>query len=146
MKPGKNIIRTKEIIISNPSHKRVNPHIHLMRITLTNKDTKVDFGYKAAEYYIRGGWIKISPDTFIRPKDTQQKLILTNASNIPYGPEKLHFNSTIEWRYFSLYFPPIPDGVEMIDLIEKETKGIDPTQSNFYDIRLNEIEKQERLI
>lgn len=142
-------------IISNPAHKRINDNVQLLRISLTDLETKIDFGYQATSYYINGGWIKISPKTFIRVKGSNKKLILSNATDIPYGPEKLHFNSSIEWRYFSLYFPsllhqgdskkaqlydPAVTGIESIDLIENE-KGSD-TDFNFYGIRLNEENKK----
>ena len=55
-------------------------------------------------------------------------------------PEKLHFNSSIEWRYFSLYFPPIPEGVKFIDLIEKELG--DKTEFNFFRIKLDDNAKK----
>ena len=154
---SKNIIpKNTGYIISNPDHSRVNGNLQLLRITVTNLETKVDFGYQATSYYTNGGWIKISPKTFIRPKGTSKKLILTNATNIPYGPEKLHFNSSIEWRYFSLHFPSIledsnnkktfmfdtlePMKIDSIDLIENE-KG-DDTDFNFYGISLNEESKK----
>ena len=135
-------IRKRQIIISAPKYRTYTSHIQLLRISLSSLHTKIDFGYKAAEYYYAGGWITISPETFIRPKGTDQKLILTNASNIPYGPEKHHFNSKLEWKYFSLYFPTISDDVQEFDLIEKETKEIDPTQFNFYQVLIHEKEKQ----
>jgi hypothetical protein len=154
---SKNVIqKSAGYIISNPEHSQVNNNLQLLRITVTNLETKVDFGYQATSYYTNGGWIKISPKTFIRPKGTNKKLILTNATNIPYGPEKLHFNSSIEWRYFSLHFPSIledannkksllfdtaePRTIDSIDLIENE-KG-DDTDFNFYGIRLDEEEKK----
>lgn len=129
-------------IISNPEHSRINNNIQLLRITVTNLETKVDFGYQATSYYIKGGWIKISPKTYISPKGSNKKFILTNATNIPYGPEKLHFNSSIEWRYFSLHFPPLPV-VDTFDLIENE-KG-DETDFNFYGIRLNDETKKSKI-
>jgi hypothetical protein len=151
-KNAKSVIpRTTGYIISNPSHKGINNNLQLLRITVTNLETKVDFGYQATSYYTNGGWIKISPKTFIRPKGTNKKLILTNATNIPYGPEKLHFNSSIEWRYFSLHFPSLLDlrdnkksmffestslVVDSIDLIEAEN-GTE-NDFNFYDIQLND--------
>lgn len=130
-------------VISNPEHSRMNDNIQLLRITLTNIETKIDFGYQANDYYIKGGWIKINPKTYIKPSNGIQKLILTNATNIPYGPEKLHFNSTIEWRYFSLIFPPINPETIFFDLIEKEngTKN----DFNFYGVRLDD-EKKKSLI
>ena len=157
---SKNIIpKNIGYIISNPEHSGVNDNLQLLRITVTNLETKIDFGYQATSYYINGGWIKISPKTFIRPKGTNKKLILTNATNIPYGPEKLHFNSSIEWRYFSLHFPSILEDsnnkksvmfdsaalriIDSIDLIENE-KG-DDTDFNFYGIRLNDERKKSSI-
>ena len=157
---NKNIIQKNAgYIISNPEHSTSHDNLQLLRITVTNLETKVDFGYQATSYYTNGGWIKISPKTFIRPKGTNKKLILTNATNIPYGPEKLHFNSSIEWRYFSLHFPPIledandkkslmfdtaePRTIESIDLIENE-KG-DETDFNFYGIKLDDNNKRSSI-
>ena len=157
---SKNVIpENTGYIISNPEYSHVNDNLQLLRITVTNLETKVDFGYQATSYYTNGGWIKISPKTFIRPKGTNKKLILTNATNIPYGPEKLHFNSSIEWRYFSLHFPSILEDsnnnkalmfdttelrtIDSIDLIENE-KG-NASDFNFYGIKLNE-EKKKSLI
>jgi hypothetical protein len=163
---AKEKIKTKNVtpknpgyIISNPEHSRANDNLQLLRVTITNLETKVDFGYQATSYYTNGGWIKISPKTFIRPKGTNKKLILTNATNIPYGPEKLHFNSSIEWRYFSLHFPPILEDsnnkkslmhdtgeqrkIDSIDLIENE-KG-DETDFNFYGIKLDDQGKKSMI-
>jgi hypothetical protein len=140
---GKKFIRKNQIIISNPKYKNFDPHIQLMRITLTNLESKFDFGYRADDYYSRGGWIKISPDTFIRAIDHEKKYKLINATNIPYGPERYHFNSTIEWRYFSLFFPPLPDEITEIDLIENELRKEDSTEFNFFNIRLNDVKNQE---
>jgi hypothetical protein len=140
MKNKSKLPLAKGFIISNPTHKRIDSNLQLLRITITEAETKVDFGYQATEEFYGGGWIKIDPHTFIRPNGGIQNLILTNATNIPYGPEKLHFNSTIEWRYFSLIFPPISADTKFIDLIEKEngTKN----DFNFYGIRLDNENKK----
>lgn len=160
MAKTKNVIpKNRGYIISNPEHSHVNANLQLLRITVTDLETKLDFGYQATSYYTNGGWIKISPKTFLRPKGTNKKLILTNATNIPYGPEKLHFNSSIEWRYFSLHFPSIledsnnkkslkfdlaePIKIASIDLIENE-KGTE-TDFNFYGIRLDEESKKSNI-
>ena len=140
MKSKKYKSETSGYIISNPEHSRKNDNIQLLRIIVTRHETKIDFGYQASDYYTKGGWIKISPKTFIKPIGTDKKYILTNATNIPYGPEKLHFNSTIEWRYFSLYFPPIQEGVEAIDLVEQENGN--ENDFNFLGIKLNDDKKK----
>ena len=152
------VSKTKGFIISNPVHQRINDNIQLLRITVTPLETKVDFGYQATSYYINGGWIKINPKTFIRVRGTNKKLILTNATNIPYGPEKLHFNSSIEWRYFSLHFPPLIEETIaytpmmsekqasnkfIIDLIENEN-GTE-NDFNFYGINLDDENKKSMI-
>ncbi len=141
----------KAYIISNPSHKNMDSTIQLLRIIIKDQETKIDFGYQAGEY-ADGGWIHIKPETFIRtkqmmetieksihPKKEGTKYFLIKATNIPYGPEKLHFNSTIEWRYFSLHFPRLPEGTRSFNLIESEFG--DKDEFNFYNIRLDEEEK-----
>jgi hypothetical protein len=152
-KTKKIVPKQKGYIISNPSHSRMDDTIQLLRITITDEETKIDFGYQAGEYE-DGGWIHIKPETFIRARESESKMliqstknlakyILKRATNIPYGPEKLHFNSTIEWRYFSLYFPRLPDGTKSFDLIEKEFG--DETEFNFFNIRLDEEEQKSMI-
>lgn len=137
----KELLSSKGYIISNPDFDGREDNLQLLRVVVTPLETKVDFGYQATDYYDRGGWIKINPQTFIRTDSSIKKLFLTNATNIPYGPERLNFNSTIEFRYFSLHFPPLPENVNSFDLIEKE----DGTANdfNFFRIDLSDIRKQE---
>jgi hypothetical protein len=139
----KNNLKTKGFIISNPDHSKKNSNLQLLRVTVSDVETKFDFGYQATNYYVNGGWIKISPDTFIKDTHSDKKHTLSNATNIPYGPEKLHFNSTIEWRYFSLHFPPISMKITNIDLIEKENGTAN--DFNFYGIRLDDESKKSLL-
>ena len=117
-------------------------HLQLLRIHCDGNRTKIDLGYTATSYFISGGWINIGPDTFIELKETGERLIMTKADNIPIAPEQLYFESTKEWRYFSLYFPPIPEAKCTIDLIEAENGS--ENDFNFYGIRLNP-EKAEKL-
>lgn len=156
---GKNkkvVLKKIGFIISNPEYSNVKDNLQLLRIIVTNLETKFDFGYKTNSFYKNGGWIKINPKTFIKLNGTNKKLILTNATNIPYGPEKLHFNTNIEWHYFSLHFPSILEDlsnkksfpfdsavskqIDTIDLIENE-KG-DATDFNFYRIKLDDESKK----
>lgn len=149
-KTKKEISKFKSYIISNPSHPRMEDTIQLLRIIVTNEEMKIDFGYQAGEF-IDGGWIDIKKETFIRVKESESKIVamknesptkylLKRATNVPYGPEKHHFNSTIEWRYFSLFFPKLPEGTLCFDLIEKEFG--DHNHFNFFSIRLDEEGKK----
>jgi hypothetical protein len=113
-------------------HGESNPK--LLRINLFPEYTKIDFGYITTDKYDNGGWIKISPDTFIENINTKVRYKLTNAEGITISPAKLNFESTKDWRYFSLFFPPISQKDCTINIIEKEngTKN----DFNYYDVSL----------
>ena len=103
---------SKAFIFSNPSHKEMDGAVQLLRITISDQGTKIDFGYQAGEFDA-GEWIHIKPETFIRckemgesiaesfkPKKIQTKYFLIKATNIPFGPAKHHFNSSIDVVYY----------------------------------------------
>ena len=45
----------------------------LLRILLSEQFTQIDFGYAAPWMYIKGGWIDIAPQTYIRKVDSKEK-------------------------------------------------------------------------
>ncbi len=106
----------------------------LVRIQLTSEFTKVDFGYNARDLYIKGGWIRMAPDTFIEIVETGQRYTLQLAENIPIAPEQLHFESQKDWKYYSLFFPPIPHQDCTINIIEVENGLV--RDFNYYGIKL----------
>lgn len=121
-------------LFSNPDHKASGDNVQLLRIILDNEQTRVDLGYQAPFYYAKGGWVRMSDETFIRILPHGDKLKITGTGNIPMGTTRHEFKTTKEWLYFSLYFPPIPFKTCQIDLIEKEKS--DGTDFNFYAIQL----------
>lgn len=106
----------------------------LLRINLFPEFTKVDFGYTTTDKYYNGGWIKISPDTFIEDILTKERYTLTNATGITIAPAKRNFESKKDWQYFSLFFPPIKQKDTLINIIEK-VKG-NKNEFNYYNIEL----------
>ncbi len=111
-------------------------NLQLLRIITDQEFTRVDFGYVATSYFVNGGWIRISADTYIVMKETGEKLKLTHADNIPVAPEKHHFDSNKDWQFFSLYFPPLPLKELNIDIIEVD-ENPDEHDFNFYNIHLD---------
>ena len=107
----------------------------LLRIHLTTEYTKIDFGYIAKDIYSNGGWIRIDPATYIEIKGTRQRFTLTSAENIPLAPLHHYFETKKDWRFFSLYFPPLPQNDCIISIIEAENG----TQNdfNYFDIVLH---------
>ena len=106
----------------------------LLRINLFPEFTKIDFGYITTDKYIQGGWIKISPDTFIENVVTKERYVLTNATGITIAPAKRNFESNKDWQYYSLFFPPIKQTDTVINIIEK-VKG-NKNDFNYYNIEL----------
>lgn len=98
--------------------------LQLLRIEAREKYTKIDFGYQTKDYYPNGGWINISRETYILTND-KKKLKITDAENIPFAPDQHEFDTTKDYRFFSLYFPPLPKGTDKIDLIEADDSSSD---------------------
>jgi hypothetical protein len=113
----------------------------LLRIHLTPEYTKVDFGYVAKDIYINGGWIRIAPETFIENEINKQRYTLVNAENIPIAPIHHYFETTKDWRYFSLIFPPIPQNDSVLNIIEVENGT--PNDFNYYNIELKMADGME---
>ena len=116
-----------------------NPEI--LRVILSDQYTRIDFGYVAPWIYVRGGWITIAPHTLIKVHGSSKCYKLIEARNIPLAPEQFEFESTEDWRVFSLYFEPIPKKDCQFDIIEEEN----PTQNdfNFYNIMITINNKSE---
>jgi hypothetical protein len=122
-------------------HSRTNAK--LVRIQLTSEFTKVDFGYNARDLYIKGGWIRMAPDTFIEIVETGQRYTLQLAENIPIAPVHHYFESQKDWRYYSLFFPSIPQQDCSINIIEVENGLF--RDFNYYDVKLRMEEGMEIL-
>ena len=122
-------------------HSNSNPKI--VRIQLYPEYTKVDFGYTAREIYYRGGWIKMASGSFLEVVETSQRYRLELAENIPVAPLQHHFESKKDWRYYSLYFSPIPMQDCTINIIEVENGT--PNDFNYYGIELRMEEGMEIL-
>ena len=126
---------SKKNIINEPRYKASKRRPQLLRIEYAPDYTKVDFGYQATDHYIRGGWVRLAKNTFIRIQTTGEKHMLVRADNIPLAPVHHNFQTTKDWLYYSLYFGPIELQSGKLDLIEAEPGA--PTDSNYYDIEID---------
>ena len=125
---------SKSLLFTIPARNDDNQNPVLLRVCITKEFTKVDFGYSASWYYEKGGWIDISPKTFLELEDSKERHVLEYADGIPISPDKHHFESTKDWKYFSLYFTPIPIKDCIINIIEAENSNSD--DFNYYGIEL----------
>lgn len=110
-------------------------NLSIQRVLLTNEYTRLDMTYIADDYYHRGGWIRISPTTFLLNHNDKKRYSLIHAENIPIAPDHHHFESSKDWRFFSIYFKPMPLANCSFDLIEEEHP--EDTDFNIYSVRLD---------
>lgn len=122
---------------------RQNPSI--LRITVRENETQIDLGYSAFNMYIKGGWIRIHPDTYLEDKKTGNHYKLTKAEGIPIAPDKHEFQTKTDWQYFSLFFEPLPQKDLIIDFIEPNSLVPSDNGSNFdfYGIQLKLVDALE---
>ena len=124
--------------ILNPNKSAV-----LLRISLDDEFTKIDFLYQACNKYTNGGWVQIHDTCFIKPSGSDIKLKMITAINITIAPKKHFFKSKTDMLCYTLIFPPLPKGTEKIDIIEMETN--DTSFFNFYGISMDQI-RTEKII
>ena len=136
---AKKKIALKRLIWQKPKMEggRQNPSI--LRITLRKNETQVDLGYSAYNIYIKGGWIRIHPETYLQDKKTGNQYKLTKAEGIPIAPLKLEFETKTDWQYFSLFFEPLPQTDLIVDFIEPDSLVPSDNGNNFdfYGIQLS---------
>lgn len=135
--------KSKTFVYNLPKNKNNHDNLRLLRVIIHSEYLKVDFGYYATSYYIKGGWVRIAQDSFVRDKSNNKIYKLLRAENIPIAPTVHSFNSSNEWMFFSLIFEPVPFNIKAFDLIEVEPG--EPTDFNFYNIMLNTKSAMELL-
>ena len=115
--------------------KKDNANPVLLRVIITEQSTRLDFGYTAPWYYSKGGWIKISPATYLTVQGSDKKYSLIDVVGIAIAPKRLNFQSTEDWKFFSLFFETLPTLDCVFNMIESEN----PTEDdfNFYNISLS---------
>jgi len=104
-------------------------------IELTDAYTRIDFWYKAPDYYHQRRLDQIDPLCYIRPSGSNMRYSLFKAINIPLAPEKFYFRRCGQLHSYSLYFPALPKDTKTIDIIEREAPG---TYFNFYGVNYSE--------
>lgn len=115
----------------NPKYTRKsNPHIEVLKITITDKYTIVEF--KHTNPYEYGGYCNIFPETVIRT-DKGKKFKLQKVKNIPVAPYRHNYDKKGESLRFKLYFPPINPATKSIDIVEFEGNR---QAFNIYKIKL----------
>lgn len=74
--------------------------------------------YESPEKYINGGWINISPTTYLLNKVTNTMLPMIQVQDIPVSPQKHYFSKVKEKKTFTLFFPLLPKSWQTFSMIE----------------------------
>lgn len=132
-------IEKKVKIIYKPCFiERTGDSVEIMRIVRDEELTRIDFVHHAYPGYTNGGWVSIEPETYIRPVGTGIKLTMVQVVNIPIATRRHFYKNDRQSLYYTLYFPPLPEDAEAIDIIEKEV--VRPHNFfNFYGVSLERI-------
>ena len=131
-----NMVSKNQRIIYNPKYRyNKNKNVTILRIVINESYTRIDILYCPINKFKPGKWIQINQMCLIRPLGTDETMQLIHAENIPISPEKNFFKSKFDMLSFSLYFPPIPEGTMVFDLIEYPKNDLN--NFNFYCINLN---------
>ncbi|MFM7386776.1 MAG: hypothetical protein ACKO5L_01300 [Bacteroidota bacterium] len=108
--------------------------LQLLRITLTDRTTRLDLGYQANDKFYSGWWINIYQETHLRSSASDRKFIMQDQKHIVTAPNRMHYDSRADWQFFSLFFAPLPMVEQHISMIESEKP--DKNNFNFYEIPL----------
>jgi hypothetical protein len=112
---------TKSYLLTNVPNTGNLDSPTLLRITIAPEFTKVDFGFSTFNsIYSNGGWIQMSPETYLKSVTKQRVYKIINADGISFSPKKHYFESHRDWQFYSLYFEPIPFEDDVFEIIEPE--------------------------
>lgn len=100
-------------------------------IEITDEFTRIDFIYRSSKVYTNGGWISMEKSAYITPVGSGERYGLIRAEGIPIAPNKFYFSRQGVFHTYSLFYPPLPNSVTTIDIIEREAPG---NFFNFYDV------------
>jgi len=127
--------KKRDLLLQLNLVRKPKTNLILLRAILGKEYTRIDFGFIASNLYVRGGWIKMFPDSYLRTHSSEAKYKLKYTDDIPLAPARLDFESNKDWHYFSLFFEPIPKRSCKIDLIEVENPQ--DTDFNYYGIKID---------
>lgn len=123
--------------IDNPKVEvRKSPIDHITRIELSDEDTRLH----VRTAFIHNWWIKFDSNTFIRPTNTNKKLIATGIENGEFDKEI--FMPESNDSSFVIIFPPLDKNVKKIDFGEGDDLslfGISLTESQPKEIAKREV-------
>ena len=65
--------KKRDLLLQLNVVRKPNTNLIILRAILSETHTRIDFGYVATDEYYRGGWIKMSPDSYLRTNSSEAK-------------------------------------------------------------------------
>lgn len=96
-----------------------NKYCKVAKVTATKDKTVVEFDYYTPSNADSNYYIRIRKDTFLKDRNTNNKLYLAGVDGITINPEKKHLAAG-EMHTFRLIFGPVSEGCEEIDVVEPD--------------------------
>jgi hypothetical protein len=132
----------------NSRENRVQIDIKLLEAcnlyTIEESQTIIHCKIKAFAMFQQGGWANISPNTYLLNRQSNERLKLIHAENIPYAPHRHFFGHPKDVLYFTLLFQKIPDSWTTFCLYEETIMGdgffvgeVPKNKNGIYRIRIN---------
>jgi hypothetical protein len=90
---------------------------------ITKTQTIVHCRYMSKYEYGDGGWVSLSPATYLVNAETLEQLQLVEAEGIPLSPQCHYFDRPGQFMDFTLVFPEMPAHWRRFHLIEQEHGG-----------------------
>ena len=98
MKKASENKKTK-LLYCPPVHRKRTSQTDILRIEISQEYTRVDFCHLAMGTLTNGGWMSISPETYLQPCESGKKLKLREAVNIPIAPMTYRYKQPKETHY-----------------------------------------------
>jgi hypothetical protein len=115
-----------------------------LSILKLESQTIVHCKLKACEIFQQGGWANINPNTYLINRQSNERLKLLFAENIPQTPHRHFFRTPGDCLSFTLIFQKIPETGKAFCLYEETPHGegffvgeIPKNKSGIYRIRIN---------
>jgi hypothetical protein len=90
--------------------------------------------YTSSDKYINGGWVNISPTTYLLNKKDNSLLRMTQVNNIAVSPDRHFFTKARQKKTFTLFFPKLPENWDSFSILEVTTE---PSPFVKHDIKRN---------
>lgn len=100
LKPNRKKKTEEAYVISMPSYESSHQDYELIRIILTERETRIDMGFRTLHKKLRHDFSLGKSQTFLDLQGLNKRLQMQDLSNYQTDPN-------VTWFFFTLHFPPI---------------------------------------